>query len=397
LAHLETALPKIAVNVDRINIEGFGIYDGTINISNIGEGVLVGEIASPCDFLEFSQTEFSAANSAQIDFQLDLNNAVSQRLPVIITTNGGEKTVFLDIKIIPPAMTSGDGTQIADLKQLCDYAKRDIAGAKNLFGSGRKEFMLWLFNIGYKSIDIYEVFAADPNKERALDNFLVFSGLKSKAEIVIENPRIKHRISAESMDGSADAITGAIIVKRSSWGYFEDDVSIAEDAPWLQLAKDKLVSSDFDENGICEIGYILLLDKIKPNTNFVHTKVSLGLNLNLGNKTVEISCIFMPLFEAKIDKSSYNFDDKGILKIANNSGRDMMIDVHCESFVRFSAERYLVGKTAEIPFEIKFSAIKAAGLLMKKQLNAKTKIDVVAGSGDKRCVRRVNLKLWQKI
>ncbi|MCL2350539.1 MAG: DUF5717 family protein, partial [Defluviitaleaceae bacterium] len=170
LAHLEQfPAPRVVSSEKRVNVRGFGIIYGSFEISNGSEGDLVGSIDSMADFLSFSPQEFEA-NRVQVEYTLDLTGLAGDIVTAaVITTNGGEKVVDFHITVDPPDVLVKDGVVMGSLADFAAYAKMQPIAARALFG--RQEFMMWLLNIGYPNMDIYEKFAADPNKERAVDNF----------------------------------------------------------------------------------------------------------------------------------------------------------------------------------------------------------------------------------
>ena len=276
-----------------------------------------------------------------------------------------------------------DGTKIATLEHFLVYAQHSPVAARQLFT--QKDFMIWLFNTGYPCMDMYEIFAADPLKERAIDNFLVFNGLKSKATIVANNKNILINIGHGD-----DVVTGGISLQRSGQGYVEGNLTVKSRGDWLKLSKDKISGADFDENNRAEIDYMILPENLSGRDVAV-------VDLKCSNpQQIYIHCAMARPFEARLDKESYYFEDKGKLYLTNNTGRDLMIDIFCENFVKFEAKRYLISKYAEIDFDIKFSTIRAATLALRKQLYATTQIHVMAVSGERNSVARLVFKLWGK-
>ncbi|MCL2396717.1 MAG: DUF5717 family protein [Defluviitaleaceae bacterium] len=383
LEHLEHPIPKIALSTGKINVEGSGIVDGSFEIINIGEGELAGKVASVADFLSFSPVNF-CGNKVRVEYSLDLNGLTGRhKTSAVITSNGGEKMLLFDVHVVPAAIVARDGTQIATLEHFLAYAQRQPVGARQLFT--QRDFMIWLFNAGYSSMDIYESFAADPNKERAVDNFLIFNGLKGKACIVAQDTDV-----TLSVGQNDNAVTGGICLRPSTWGYVEGNLTVAKGADWLKLSKSRVTSTDFGEDGMAEVDYIVLADKLKGRDMAV-------VHLDDGSQRptlINIWCNIAAPFNVRLDKESYFFEDKGRLHITNNTGSDLMIDIYCENFIKFEAKRYFISKTAEIGFDIKFSTIKAATLALRKQLYAATQIHVVAVGGEPGAVCKLNLKLW---
>ena len=389
LRHLEHPAPKIALTAQRFDVEGAGIVEGGFEVSNIGEGMLEGKISSTSDVLSFAPENFSGGK-AWIDYSLNLEGMEGQhKLLAVVTSNGGEKILTFDVKVNPPALDTKDGAKIATLEHFLDYTRHKPVAARQLFT--QKEFMFWLFNQGYPSMDIYESFARDPNKERGVDNFLVFNELKSKAVLVAEVKDITHTVG--QWEG---AITGGFRVRRSVWGYVEGVLSVNPEAKWLKLSKNRLDSTDFDENNVAEVDYIIMAEEAAKTGRGRNVGI---VNLNCGRpQNIYIRCNTGGPFDARLEREAYLFEDKGKLFLTNNTGRDLMVDIYCEGYVKFQAKRYFISKSAEIDFDIKFSAIKAASLAMRKLLYVNTEIHIMAVgiSGERGAIKKLPLTLWSK-
>ncbi|MCL2576154.1 MAG: DUF5717 family protein [Defluviitaleaceae bacterium] len=373
--------PKLNISETKISLRGFGLIYGAIEISNAGDGVLAGSIASISDFLSFSPESFEG-NKVTIEYTLDLGGISGEILAnAVVTSSGGERVIDFHIIVNPPDVLERDGYVMADLSDFAEYARTNTIAARSLFA--RHEFMVWLLNMNYSQLDIYEKIAADPNKERALDNFLVFNGEKMKAKILPETRDLSHSISITDT-----AITGSIVLRKTTWGFAECSLEVIQGEKWLKLSKSKLVSSDFDDENLTQIHYIIMPEYLSERETAIVTIDGEG------NEKVHIRASFAPAFSARLDKQSFFFDDKGKLIIENNTGHDLLIDINCENYVKFAARRYHIGKMAEIDFEIKFGSFKQASLSFKKQMYAETFIHVVAIDAGKTYGKRMELTLW---
>jgi hypothetical protein len=383
LAHLENPAPKIALSADRIDAQGSELVEGSFEVFNIGEGELEGRIDAAADFLSFGADSF-AGNKVNIDYSLNLQGLTGEhKVAAVITSNGGEKIVSFNVKVNPPAIVRGDA-KIATLEHFVEYLRKNPVEGRRLFG--QKDFMIWLFNMGYPSMDIYERLAADPNKERAVDNFLIFNGLKNKAAIVAQQTDIVAGIGHDE-----SVVTGGINLRKTTWGFAEANLHVRKGADWLKVTKSRVSTADFGEDNMAEMDYIIMADEIKRrDVAIVDVVTDSG-----ATSSIRLQCNVSGAFEARLDKEAYFFEDRGRLLLHNNTGRDLMIDIYCENFIKFEAQRYFIGKYAEIDFQIRFSSLKAATLAFKKQLRAETFIHIRAsGRGDS--VKRLKLRLWGK-
>ncbi|MCL2854820.1 MAG: DUF5717 family protein [Defluviitaleaceae bacterium] len=373
--------PKLTVSTEKVHHKGAGVIYGTLEIENATEGELAGTISSMADFITFSPTQF-LGNKVQIEYTLDLVGLSGEvTTGAVITTNGGQKTVDFHITVNPPDVLTKDDLILADLDDFATYAKTQPIAARQLFT--RHDFMAWLLGMNYPNMSIYEAFAADPNKERAVDNFLVFNGKKYKAKIIPETVDLSHSIGMWE-----DTVTGSITLRRTTWGYAEANLQVIAGEQWFKLSKNKVVSGDFDAENGAEVHYIILPAESEGRDT--------AIVLVEGDKDhkIHIHATSAKPFDARLDKESFFFEDKGKLIITNNTGQDLMIDIACEPFVKFDARRYFIGKTAEIDFDIKYGSIKAASLAFKRQMYAESHIHVVAIDSGKSYGRRLPLTLW---
>ena len=384
LAHLEQPTPKIALSADRIDAHGAELAEGSFEVFNIGEGVLKGRIDAAADFLTFPSDTFEG-NKVNIDYSLNLEGQTGEhKVAAVITSNGGEKIVTFDVKVNPPAIVRGTA-KIATLAHFMEYLRKNPIEGRRLFG--QKDFMIWLFNMGYPSMDIYEKFAADPIKERAVDNFLIFNGLKNKADVVAEQRDIIANVGHDE-----SVATGGLRLRKTTWGFAEAGLTVRQGASWLNLTKDRVTTADFGEDNIAEVDYIIMAERVKRrDVAIVDIAADSGVT-----RSIRLQCNISAAFEARLDRETYNFEDRGKLFLFNNTGKDLMIDIYCENFIRFEAQRYFIGKHAEIDFQVKFSSLKAAAMTFKKQLHAATFIHVRAAAG-RGTTKKLKLKLWGKV
>jgi len=381
LQHLEFyPAPKIVLSESKISLKGAGLLYGNFEIYNSAEGELVGSITPMVEFISFSPNTFSG-NRIQVEYTVDLTGLNGDiQTAAVITSNGGEAVLDFYITANRGDVLERDGHVMADLADFAEYARLQPVEARKLFG--RHDFVLWLMNLGYSSMDMYENFANDANKERALDNFLVFNGSKSKAVVLPAQRDLTHQIGMWE-----DVVTGSLKLKKTTWGYADGELEVAKGADWLKLSKTKLVGSDFDGQNMAEVHYMVLADKVAGR--------DMGQVLLNGEHKINIWLSPAAAFDARLDKQSFFFEDTGKLLLTNNTGRDIFIEIACEDFVRFDSKRYPVGQRLEIEFSLKYGSFRASTLSFKKQLYAETSIQVVVvGESGTGFSRRLPLTLW---
>lgn len=385
IEQLEYPLPTIKADVDKLYIEASGSFEGSFWIRNAGGSELNGRITSNSRGLKFLPQNFNG-NKIEIKYKFNLDiykKGDIIQTSALIMSNGGEVIIPVTIHIIAPAVKTKDGDKITSLKDFLFYAKKDPLESRRLFS--QKEFMMWLLSINYENMDMYEHFNKDPNKERAVDNFLVFNGLKNRAELTL----IENKINISIKPFENDPVTGVIPIKLKGWGFIDADVVCQNSLPWLRLMTNKITASDFDENGFFEASFIIYPNLIKKRT--VSEKVKL---VHKDEEEVYISVCREHALNIRLDKNSYSNEDSGKIIVTNNTFKDLMLEIYPkDSFLRFEGKRYLVGANAEIPFSIKFSALQNAQYSLKKQIIIETGIAVRTYINEKRWDKALDVSI----
>ncbi len=359
LKQFEYPLPGIAADIERISFETSGPVEGSFTVSNTGGGELNGYITSDTDSVVFSPSKFEG-NTVEVAYRLNMDVYKPGEYidsSVIVVSNGGELVIPVKIEIIPPEIYARDGTRITSLMDYMFYVKQNPVASRQLFT--QKEFMMWLVSMNYEHIELYERFITDSNKERAVDNFLVLNKLKRKAKLSIVEKDIV--IKVRPYDN--EPLTGVIPVKISGWGHVDLNAAQAVKNNRMKLLCEKISFSDFDENGIFDLTFVVYPGLIKKPLCFEKVIFS---------GDIEESCLITVIkenaIEVSMSKECYGTDDSGKLHVKNRTLRDIMLGIVCsDSFVKFSGKRYLIGAEASIDFDVKLSALQSAQMSLKKQ------------------------------
>ena len=357
---LEHMLPSISLDEMELAIETKDRFDGRLIIKNTGGGVLAGRILSKSPALTFEPSSWEG-NSVTVNYRF--NAAAANLRPgesistcAYISSNGGEITLPVTAKLTKMAINTTEGRLITNINDFYRYAQEHPAQAKRLFTDS--EFYMLLLATGYKYMEVYENLHKDANRERAMDNFFILSGLKRRTTL----HRLNSTLEYTGKPGDNTKLHGNFQVTKTNNGYIEAPITTRNNAPWLNLSASRVISSDFDEDGAATLGFSIDPEKI-PGQSACETIV---IN-NESNGVVNIVFRRLKPILARLTRQSYRFDDKGIIEIKNNTGTDMQVELLCpESYVRFAARRYLVGPYYEIPFNIKLPTLMSAQMLFKK-------------------------------
>jgi hypothetical protein len=378
MTNYEYPRPTLSADTDSLLIETKDSHSGKISIKNTGGGVLKGCILSRCKGLSFEPSEFEG-NSQKISYTfnaqaagLGIGETVNSRF--YITSNGGEKEIPVCAKLIKMSISTPDGHTIANIRDFYDYSLTHPAQARRLFIDS--EFYMMLLASGYEYMEVYESLHKDANRERAMDNFFILSGLKEKTllSIIGDYGDSGNRLEFSQAPGNSATISGEFHVKKSDTGYVEAPLN--HDAAWLSLSSGKLTTTDFDETNTATVKFTI--DPKKIANTFAQEKISIA------DSAIDIIFRRLPPLVLRLNRDSYRYSDRGTIDVVNNSGKDMQVTVFCpDNFIRFTTQTFPVGTRAEIPFDIKLSAFMSAQMLFKKVPFMQTTIEVKAQFGGK--------------
>ena len=363
----EAPLPALSISTDAINIETKDKHDSSFVIRNTGGGVLSGKILSRCPGLVFDRCEWTG-NRQTVTYTFNaakagLATGESIEGHVYVTGNGGEVEIPVTARLTKTSVTTAEGLTIANLQDFFEYAKTHPAQARRLFVDS--EFYMLLLGLGYEYMEVYESLHRDSNRERAMDNFFILSGMKGKTTISVLDTCLEF----DQKPGDDGVIHGSIRVQKSDAGYIESP--IANNSPWLNCFASKLMQSDFDENLVAAVNFSI--DPSKIATSYAREVVTIG------TEATEIVYRRTAPVIVRMNRAAFRYEDKGLVEVINNTGADIKLEVFCpESYVRFTARSYIVGAYGEIPFEIKLSAFLAAQLFFRKTPYMKTALEVKA-------------------
>lgn len=382
LDQFELPPAKIKIDVDKIEIEASGGYEGSFFVRNAGGSTLEGKISSGSRSITFSPAEFSG-NSVEISYTFvpDFYKQGDEiHTSALIMSNGGEAVIPISVKIVPPEIKAKDGQVVASLADFCGFARTSPVLARQMFTQW--DFSLWLSSMGYKNMELYEHFTEDPNRERAVDNFLVLNGLKEKSRVSINSKQISLAVNY----GSGEAITDALSFERSDWGYVDVQLRVSRGDSWLKLSKDRLTSADFNEDNYAELYFMVLPEFLGKRFESAYIEVE-SESETIGGICIEVKK--KQGIDVALDRPSYGSDDEGFLDIINNTGKDLVVELTAkDSFVKLEAKRCFVGEHARVGFGIKMPQFS-----FKKQLLTKTEIFVRVISDELTYQRAVGLSI----
>ena len=367
---LEYPLPNIQIDIDKIAINMNEKNSGVISIKNIGGGILSGDIVSNTDCLLLDKENF-LGNDVKIEYNIVPSVYYSGEFiksEVVIISNGGQVYIPVYISISSFDYLQGLKEKIYTIKEFYGYYLKNYIEAIRVFYS--YEFMIWLKNINYKHIDVVEEILKDSNKQRAIDNFFVLSKMKEKSYIKLSQKIFKYKYFTTNTESD---IIGIIPIKLIGSGYFEEDIVLEDDIDFIKILKNKITNKDFDEDGNYNLEFRILKNKI--NNFFERRKIV----FNKTNESVIIELSKKKPVEILLEKEYFTTTDSGVLKILNNTEKDIIIEIVTkDTFIFFEGKKYLVSKYTEIDFNVKMTGFLKAQMDFTKRPNIESEILIKA-------------------
>ena len=378
----DAPLPRINKDNKEIHIETSGSYSAKLQLKNDGGGILSGKIMSNSSSIKFEPEDFSGNNN-EISFQIDTHMYAigdTLRTNAVVLSNGGEHSIDFIVKIVPYAIETKEGVKIAGLDEFFSYSDQYPDAARTLFTS--HEFMMWLHSSGYEFMDLYEKLVDGANKEKALENFLIFNGYKQKADISIADSMVTVKLPPFSKE----VYTGNITLIKNGTGFIDLSMVVENKSPWLKLEKEKLAAGDFDETNTAFISFFI--DPAKMEKNLCIDKISIG------SHEVIITAIKINYIEATLESEFISTKAASYILIKNNSGSRLTVDIlPKDSFLKFESTRYYIKESAKIPFNVELSAIQSAQISLLKQPEIKTHIIIDTVFNKKAYAKKLDLTI----
>lgn len=341
----EVPLPQIRSDIGkiRVSVGATGTYSGAFHIQNTGGSTLRGRVWSKTEHVVFQPMEWEG-NMQVMRYRINGEGLqVGSRIEstAIISSNGGEISIPIEITVTPPALYIDDEKALHSLKDFAAYANSDFQQAKEVFLS--PSFLQWLRQNGEeKWMPIYEHLLVDANKERVLENFLVLTGWKQRPKLTLEDGVIQTPV----LPNEKKVLKKSVKIKKAGAGFTEGKVSA--NAPWIKVSVEEFQTRDFVEDD--------LLIPFEIVTKALPGRHNIGaLEITSDDQTLgaEIVVTRLPWLEIKLSRPSFRLEDKGHVIVENHTGEDLMLEIQPEEkWIQFQAKKYFISRHAEIPFEV---------------------------------------------
>ena len=375
LAQFEYPLPELTVDIDEINAETNGVYEGSFFIRNTGGSRLAGQITSYNACAAFTPAVFEGAG--RINYSVtaaDYRVGDVIHTGAVITSNGGEKYIPVNLTVTAASIQTKEGVTIANMRSFLEYARLYPNQAANLLASPR--FRELLARNRFEFIDAYEYILSDTNRMRAMECLLRLSGLKKSAKINVLQKYVEVRLKPFQRE----MYFGRIPIKMEGWGYIEDNVIVKNSSKWLKPLS--TVSQAAEESGMFNFSVdpALLRGRFASDT-LIFADCAEAV----------VTAVRQPYFHARANKESYGPGENGVIYVSNNTGMDLMMEIQpSQPFVQFEAKGHYIGGAADIPFQIRLTGFQSMAL--KKQ-PATALIDIRARVRDELVFRQLKIRI----
>lgn len=174
---------------------------------------------------------------------------------ISIISDCGERQLPFSIHVTDPVYESSVG-EIKDMFQFTNLARMNWREAVEFFVSS--EFPNITLRKDAKALLAYEQLMESPDKDRALEEFLVFIHKKKRCEF---------KISQETLELTAgnENYQEQFTVKKEQWGYLH--FSVTTTSAHIVPAKTEYVADDF-VNGQAEISFVVNAQQMKPGKHY---------------------------------------------------------------------------------------------------------------------------------
>lgn len=341
----EYMLPILSIDIDKINIQlcPNSTIEKNFNIKNISKGMLSGNITTNIPHLSFIPNSWNE-NVCNIKYTYNsqyLKAGSNLKGRAVVQSNGGELILPINIDITPN-QTIINNKKIDSLDTFVDYAKDNFSEAKNIFMS--KNFLEICNVIDDELFKLYKRLYLEVYKEIALDNFLII--MNKKQPVKLKSTEAKIELTVKPLEDKK--IKYKLPLKIEGWGTIESTISSKQD--WIEFSNSNISSINVSDGQLLDIFCII-------NTSIIKNKFNRGIieiEGNTYNTALEITVKREPVFSVELSKNYYNMYDKGSIRIINNTGSDIKIEVDTDKFIEFKSKKYFISAYAEIPFDIKF-------------------------------------------
>lgn len=339
-------LPKLYVDIStlKLNVPIDTQIEGSLHLKNTSYGTLSARVTTDIPNFRFIQ-DIICENECDIKYIYNpkyhnIGDIITGR--IIIESTGGEAVIKTTITIVKKEIKLNE-LKINDLKSFTRYAQTNFFEAQKLFNSSD---FLKVCNIEDSSIiKLYRRLNMDIYKDTALDNFLIVTNQKEHAVIKLVKPKIVLKLKCFE----DKKIRCKLPIKVIGFGALEYIATSQSNAAWIEFSEAAIRKMYAKDGEMLEFSFII-------NPNLIEAQVARDLiefKSPYHSEILELEIKKEAEFKAELSKLDYDMIDNGTIKITNNVGEDIVVEIGTyDKWIKFKSKKYFISAVAEIPFEI---------------------------------------------
>jgi hypothetical protein len=232
------------------------IFDGDFELFSEDDRDLKGAIFSTNERVILLNNQFTQKKN-RIRFRvitefLDAQDIISGVFQIV--SNGGEIEIPYKINIESVGIMTGIGL-IKNLEDFLCVVKQNYDEGLKIFCG--EEFGNGILKNSPRYRRVYYSLIKSPDRERALEEFLVFTGQKERVVLSLSSYGAEYR---ELEDSYGDCL----VIKKEHWGFAEVEVEVKGD--FIRTAKNQ-ISSDMFVGNSYELNYYINYNKLIAGEN----------------------------------------------------------------------------------------------------------------------------------
>lgn len=248
--------PEITISKSylQLKIEAGSVYTGSISITSDNDVPMKMMVYDDAYLLCLSDHSV-IGRKGEIHFRFDGAGKKKGSIyegTIHLIGNGVEKKIPYNIEIVAPFIDA-NGIALEDLMKFSALAEENWEKALEIFCSDEFEGTLLSGNEDY--IRAYRSLKLSPDKNLALEEFLVYTHKKRAMTLQVEHDRFYYQFPKMKEQHE-------LVLKKNTWGYC--NMKISTDAKFISLEQDSVCSMDFS-GGSCVVQYTLDPEQLDEN------------------------------------------------------------------------------------------------------------------------------------
>ncbi len=244
-----------------LSIEAGSVFDGEFEIASLNNIEMKGIIYSTHESFVIVNNNFVSAREV-IHYKINASNCnESDHIKglINIVSNGGEYSIKYNIKIEANSLKTSEG-RMKNLFHFANFVQLNYEEAIKVFFS--EEFKKVFLLKDYKLSAVYDGLIKTTDKQRALEEFLIYVNKKNNTSISLDSYEKNIDIKEERIERNEFY---RVTISKNNWGYVDIDINTKGDfiIPFVNNVKAK----NFEDNNY-DFLYSIDLKKLNAGNNY---------------------------------------------------------------------------------------------------------------------------------